>query len=93
MIPILYLLAQISCLFLIILFAVFYLWANTFGVPFVPSDRRIVNNMVNFLKKTKVKKVADKKGRKSPADPTPMIHKKHRVIRFVVSKALRQAIK
>ncbi len=59
MIPILYLLAQISCLFLIILFAVFYLWANTFGVPFVPSDRRIVNNMVNFLKKTKVKKVAE----------------------------------
>jgi 16S rRNA A1518/A1519 N6-dimethyltransferase RsmA/KsgA/DIM1 with predicted DNA glycosylase/AP lyase activity len=59
MIPTLYLLAQISCLFLIILFAVFYLWANTFGVPFVPSDRKIVNEMVAFLKRTKVKRVAE----------------------------------
>lgn len=59
MIPILYLLAQISCLFLIILFAVFYLWANTFGVPFVPSNRKIVNEMVDFLKRTKVKRVAE----------------------------------
>jgi len=59
MIPLLYFLAQISCLFLIILFAVFYLWANTFGVPFVPSDRKIVEAMVDFLKRTKVKKVAE----------------------------------
>lgn len=59
MIPLLYFLAQISCLFLIILFAVFYLWANTFGVPFVPSDRKIVEAMVDFLKKTKVKRVAE----------------------------------
>lgn len=41
----------------------------------------------------KVKKVADKKGRKSPADPTPMVHKKHRVVRFVVSKTLRRAVR
>lgn len=41
----------------------------------------------------KVKKVADKKGRKSPKDATPVIHKKHRLVRFVVSKALKKAVK
>jgi len=41
----------------------------------------------------KVKKVADKKGRKSPADPTPVVHKKHRVVRFMASKTLKKAVK
>jgi DNA-binding protein HU-beta len=41
----------------------------------------------------KVKKVANKKGRKSPKDPTPVIHKGHRVVRFIVSKTLRKAVK
>lgn len=41
----------------------------------------------------RVKKMADKKGRKSPTDPTPVIHKKHRVVRFSVSKALKKAVK
>ena len=41
----------------------------------------------------KVKKVADKKGRKSPKDATPIIHKKHRIVRFVVSKSLKKAVK
>jgi len=41
----------------------------------------------------KVKKVANKKGRKSPKDPTPIVHKAHRVVRFVVSKTLKRAVK
>lgn len=41
----------------------------------------------------KVKKVADKKGRKSPKDATPVVHKKHRVVRFAVSKSLKKAVK
>ena len=41
----------------------------------------------------KIKKVANKKGRKSPADPTPIVHKAHRVVRFVVSKTLKKAVK
>ena len=41
----------------------------------------------------KVSKVKDKKGRKSPADPTPVIHKSHRVVRFVVAKSLKKAVK
>lgn len=40
-----------------------------------------------------VKKVASKKGRKSPKDATPVVHKPHRVVRFVVSKSLRKAVK
>ena len=40
-----------------------------------------------------VKKVSSKKGRKSPKDPTPVVHKPHRVVRFVVSKSLRKAVK
>lgn len=38
-------------------------------------------------------KVKDKKGRKSPKDPTPTIHKAHKVMRFVVAKKLRKQIK
>lgn len=41
----------------------------------------------------KVSKVKDKKGRKSPKDPTPIVHKAHRVVRFVVSKTLKKAVK
>jgi DNA-binding protein HU-beta len=41
----------------------------------------------------KVKKVANKTGRKSPKDPTPVVHKSHRVVRFAVSKTLRKAVK
>ena len=41
----------------------------------------------------KLSKVKDKKGRKSPKDPTPTIHKGHKVMRFVVSKKLRLGIK
>lgn len=41
----------------------------------------------------KVAKVKDKKGRKSPKDPTPIVHKSHRVVRFVVSKTLKKAVK
>ena len=41
----------------------------------------------------KVKKVANKKGRKSPNDPTPIIHKAHRVVRFSVSKTLKRAVR
>lgn len=41
----------------------------------------------------KVSKVKDKKGRKSPKDPTPMVHKSHRVVRFLVSKSLKKAVK
>ncbi len=41
----------------------------------------------------KLSKVKDKKGRKSPKDPTPIIHKAHKVIRFAVAKKLRQDIK
>lgn len=40
-----------------------------------------------------VKKVADKKGRKSPTDPTPIVHKSHRVVRFTVSKTLKRVVK
>ena len=40
-----------------------------------------------------VKKVSSKKGRKGPKDPTPVVHKSHRVVRFVVSKSLRKAVK
>lgn len=41
----------------------------------------------------KVVKVKDKKGRMSPKDATPLIHKAHRVVRFVVSKTLKKAVK
>ena len=41
----------------------------------------------------KVKKVANKKGRKSPSDPTPIVHKAHKVVRFVVSKTLKKAVR
>jgi nucleoid DNA-binding protein len=41
----------------------------------------------------KVSKVKDKKGRKSPKDPTPVIHKAHRVVRFAVSKSLKKEVK
>lgn len=41
----------------------------------------------------KISKVKDKKGRKSPKDPTPIVHKAHRVVRFVVSKTLKKAVK
>ncbi|MFC1711355.1 HU family DNA-binding protein [Patescibacteria group bacterium] len=41
----------------------------------------------------KVSKVRDKKGRKSPKDPTPVVHKAHRVVRFVVAKTLKRAVK
>ena len=41
----------------------------------------------------KIIKVKDKKGRKSPTDPTPVIHRAHRVVRFVVSKSLKKAVK
>lgn len=40
-----------------------------------------------------IKKVAKKKGRKSPADPTPIIHRPHRVVRFSASKNLKKAVK
>jgi DNA-binding protein HU-beta len=40
-----------------------------------------------------VKKVAKKKGRKSPADPTPVFHPAHKVVRFKVSKVLKEAVK
>ena len=41
----------------------------------------------------KVTKVKDKKGRRSPTDPTPIVHKAHRVVRFVVSKTLKRVVK
>jgi len=41
----------------------------------------------------RVKKVAAKKGRKSPDDPTPIIHPAHRVVRFTVSKTLKEEVK
>lgn len=41
----------------------------------------------------RVTKVKDKKGRKSPTDPTPIVHRAHRVVRFVVSKALKKSVK
>lgn len=40
-----------------------------------------------------VKRVASKKGRKSPKDPTPVVHKAHRVVRFTVSKTVRKSVK
>jgi DNA-binding protein HU-beta len=41
----------------------------------------------------RVSKVKDKKGRRSPTDPTPVVHKAHRVIRFTVAKQLKKAVK
>jgi DNA-binding protein HU-beta len=41
----------------------------------------------------KLSKVKDKKGRKSPTDPTPIVHRGHKVVRFVVAKKLRQDLK
>ena len=41
----------------------------------------------------KIGKVKDKKGRRSPSDATPMIHKGHRVIRFIVAKKLKKEVK
>lgn len=41
----------------------------------------------------KITKVRDKTGRKSPTDPTPIVHKAHRVVRFMVSKTLKKAVK
>ncbi len=40
-----------------------------------------------------VKKVADKKGRKSVDDPTPVVHKAHRAVRFIVSKNLKKKVR
>jgi len=41
----------------------------------------------------RIGKVKDKKGRKSPNDATPIIHKGHRVVRFVVAKKLKKEVK
>ncbi len=41
----------------------------------------------------KIGKVKDKKGRRSPSDPTPIIHKGHRVVRFIVAKKLKKEVK
>ena len=41
----------------------------------------------------KVKKVEDKKGRKSVSDPTPVVHRSHKVVRFAVAKSLKKAVK
>ena len=41
----------------------------------------------------KVSKVKDKKGRTSPKDPTPIVHRSHRVVRFIVSKSLKREVK
>jgi len=41
----------------------------------------------------RVKKVEDKKGRKSVNDPTPIIHKSHKVVRFSVAKSLKKAVR
>ena len=41
----------------------------------------------------KITKVKDKKGRKSPKDPTPVVHRSHRVVRFVVSKGLKKGVR
>lgn len=41
----------------------------------------------------KVKKVEDKKGRKSVDDPTPVVHKAHKVVRFSVAKILKKAVR
>lgn len=41
----------------------------------------------------KIAKVKDKKGRKSPNDPTPTVHKAHRAVRFIVSKTLKKSVK
>lgn len=59
MIPSLYLLALTSCLFLILIFCLYFIWSITFGVPFVPSDKKLIKEMREFLKGTKVKKIAE----------------------------------
>ena len=41
----------------------------------------------------KLTKVKDKRGRKSPSDATPIVHKAHRVIRFAVAKSLKKEVK
>jgi len=41
----------------------------------------------------RIKKVRAKKGRKSPTDATPIIHKAHRVVRFIPSKTLKEEVK
>lgn len=41
----------------------------------------------------RVKKVEDKKGRKSVNDPTPVVHKSHKVVRFTVAKGLKKAVR
>ena len=41
----------------------------------------------------RVKKVDDKKGRKSVSDPTPVVHKSHRVVRFSVAKSLKKTVR
>lgn len=41
----------------------------------------------------KVKRVEDKRGRKSVEDPTPVIHKSHKVVRFSVAKNLKKAVR
>ena len=41
----------------------------------------------------RIKKVEDKKGRKSVSDPTPIIHKSHRVVRFSVAKGLKKSVR
>lgn len=41
----------------------------------------------------KVKRVEDKKGRKSVNDPTPVIHKSHKVVRFLPAKNLKKAVR
>lgn len=40
-----------------------------------------------------VKRVEDKKGRKSVSDPTPIVHKAHKVVRFSVAKSLKKAVR
>ncbi len=49
-----YFLGLIACLFLVVLFGIYYVWTIFFGVPYVPSDSQIVSDILKFFKSNKI---------------------------------------
>ena len=54
-----YLIALFSSIFIFLIISLYYLWSITVGVPFVPTDKQMLKEMVDFLVKAKVKNVAE----------------------------------
>jgi len=66
---------------------------ENFFVEMIKALRKGEKVVLSGFGTFKVKKVEDKKGRKSVTDATPVVHKSHKVVRFSVAKSLKKAVK